>query len=88
MKKKFQTAVLLVLAATLLTIVAIGVYVLLLLADPDNVFTLILAAFILIEFTLILSALGFANMWVAVFGDVGVAVLLPCVRTLHRDASL
>ena len=24
---------------------------------------------------LILSALGFANMWVAVFGDVGVAVL-------------
>ena len=58
MKKKFQTAVLLVLAATLLTIVAIGVYVLLLLADPDNVFTLILAAFILIEFTLILSALG------------------------------
>lgn len=58
MKKKFQTAVLLVLAATLLTIVAIGVYVLLLLADPDNVFTLILAVFILIEFTLILSALG------------------------------
>lgn len=58
MKKKFQTAVLLVLAATLLTIVAIGVYVLLLLADPDNVFTLILAAFILIEFTLILSALA------------------------------
>ena len=58
MKKKFQTAVLLVLAATLLTIVAIGVYVLLLLADPDNVFTLILAAFILIEFALSLAALG------------------------------
>ena len=36
MKKKFQTAVLLVLAATLLTIVAIGVYVLLLLADPED----------------------------------------------------
>lgn len=34
---------------------------------------------------LILGALGFANMWIAVFGDVGVTVLaiLNSVRTLH-----
>ena len=38
---------------------------------------------------LILGALGLANMWLAVFGDVGVSVIaiLNAMRTLRQKAE-